>query len=170
MKTTPEEDVPRSDRKGLPIATDPNAQSASADLPTFLAKPPGAPVYHRFRILEDVNVDGFMLGVITDFEVEPALYGDAFVVAPDGSRAGLVWEIYDTHIFQTVCTETDERWGGVGSLFPAPDDESTERTPKPCIGIAGVKDEVGSLAAVARSEQRRFCIAPHHRQRVERTR
>ena len=103
MKSTPKKNVPQVDRKGLPIAMDASAQSTSADRPAFLAKPNGAPVYHGFRILEDVNVDGFTLGVITDFEVEPAVYGDAFVVAPDGSRAGLVWEICDTPSVEPVC-------------------------------------------------------------------
>jgi hypothetical protein len=69
MKNTPEEDPP-SDRRGLPIATDPTAKSASADLPAFLAKPPGAPVYHGFKILEDVNLDGFTLGIISDFQLD----------------------------------------------------------------------------------------------------
>jgi hypothetical protein len=47
-------------------------------------------VLHSFPILDDVEVDGFTFGVITDFEAEPASDGDAFVVAPGGSRAGLV--------------------------------------------------------------------------------
>jgi hypothetical protein len=120
MKSTPEEDVAQGDRKGLPIAMDANAQSTSADLPAFLAKPHGAPVYHGFRILDDVNVDGFTLGVITDFEVETAVYGDAFVVAPDGSRAGLVWEVCDNHTVEPVREETDERWGVWAVCFPHP--------------------------------------------------
>jgi hypothetical protein len=52
-----------------------------------LARPPEAPVYHGFPILDDVEVDGFKFGMITDFEAEPASDGDAFAVAPDGKRA-----------------------------------------------------------------------------------
>lgn len=79
--------------EGRPLPLDPEAASANRDLSGFLARPEGAPVYHGFPILEDVEVDGFRLGMITDWEAEPADSGDAFVVAPDDSRAGLVWEI-----------------------------------------------------------------------------
>ena len=75
---------------GRPLAVDSTAGSASDSLPGFLAKPSDAPVYHGFRVLSDVVVDGFTLGAITDFEVEPTTEGDSFVVAPDNSRAGLV--------------------------------------------------------------------------------
>ena len=72
--------------KGQPIAVDRNTASASATEPAFIARPKGAPVYHGFVVLEDVNIDGFTLGAITDFEAEPTDSGDAFVIAPDGSR------------------------------------------------------------------------------------
>jgi hypothetical protein len=72
--------------KGLPLALDPKAASASNAEPAFIARPAGAPVYHGFVVLEDVVVDGFTLGTITNFELKPADDGDAFVIAPDGSR------------------------------------------------------------------------------------
>jgi hypothetical protein len=50
-------------------------------------------VYHGFPVLPDVEVDGFRLGMISDWEAQPATEGDAFLIAPDGSRAGLVWEV-----------------------------------------------------------------------------
>lgn len=78
---------------GRPLAVDFTADSASTDIPGFLAKPSGAPVYHGFRLLNDVVVDGFVLRVVTDFEADQATEGDAFVVAPDNSRAGLVWAV-----------------------------------------------------------------------------
>jgi len=71
--------------KGRPLAIDPGAPSASATQPAFVARPKGAPVYHGFVVLEDVNVDGFTLGAITDFESEPTDTGDASVIAPDGT-------------------------------------------------------------------------------------
>ena len=76
--------------RGRPIAVDPKATSASASEPAFIARPAGAPVYHGFQVLEDIIVEGFAFGKITDFEAEPSQEGDAFVVAPDNSRAGLV--------------------------------------------------------------------------------
>ena len=74
---------------GHPLGVDFTAESASAEVPGFLAKPNSAPVYHGFRLLNDVAVDGFVLGVITDFEAAESTEGDAFVVAPD--IAALDW-------------------------------------------------------------------------------
>lgn len=65
---------------GRPLATDSDSISASNSLPAFLARPAGAPVYHGFKIRTDVVVDGFTLGMITDFEAEPVTEGDAFVI------------------------------------------------------------------------------------------
>jgi len=103
---------------GRPVAADDTAKSADADLPAFLAKPPGSPVYHGFRILSDVVVEGFALGVITDFEAEESAAGDAFVVAPDNSRAGLVWEISDKETFMEICPIEKDRWGVWEVSFP----------------------------------------------------
>ena len=105
---------------GRPLAVDSTASSASDSLPAFLAKPSDAPVYHGFRVLSDVVVDGFTLGTITDFEAEPATEGDSFVIAPDNSRAGLVWEISAEPYFEKVCDETADRWGVWAVSFPFP--------------------------------------------------
>jgi hypothetical protein len=80
--------------QGHPLALGPNARSASPTEPAFIARPEGAPVYHGFQVLPDVVVEGFTFGTITDFEAGPCDAGDAFVIAPDGSRAGLVWEVF----------------------------------------------------------------------------
>ena len=102
------------------MAVDATASSASNSLPGFLARPSGAPVYHGFRVLDDVVVDGFTLGAITDFEAELTIEGDSFVIAPDDSRAGLVWEVTSRRYFERVCEETDERWGVWAASFPLP--------------------------------------------------
>src|SRR5215470_12816961 len=88
--------------KGKPVAVDHNAVSASPTEPAFVAPPKGAPVYHGFVVLEDVSVEGFTFGAITDFDAEPCDVGDAFIVSPDGSRAGLVWEVSQTRYFEEV--------------------------------------------------------------------
>src|SRR5438445_2771938 len=88
--------------KGKPVAIDRSAISASPTEPAFVAPPKGAPVYHGFVVLDDVSVEGFTFGAITDFEAEPCDVGDAFVVAPDGSRAGLVWKVSTTKYFEEV--------------------------------------------------------------------
>ena len=105
---------------GRPLAVDHNAKGANPNEPAFVAPPAGAPVYYGFVVLDDVEVDGFTLGKITDFELAPCDEGDAFVIAPDGSRAGLVWEICEKPYFQEVLSLEESRWGvwGVGFGIP----------------------------------------------------
>ena len=103
---------------GRPIAFDPSAASASPTEPGFIARPKGAPVYHGFQILNDVVVQGFTLGKITDFESVECDEGDSFVVAPDNSRCGLVWEVSDKSYFEEVRPLEPERWGVWGVSFP----------------------------------------------------
>ena len=103
---------------GRPLALDPLAKSGSQTEPAFSARPAGSPVYHGFEVLADVAVAGFTFGKITDFEIETSDEGDAFVVAPDNSRAGLVWEISDKSYFHEICAPEAERWGVWGVSFP----------------------------------------------------
>lgn len=106
--------------KGRPIAADPKAARASASEPAFIARPTAAPVYHGFQVLEDLVVEGFTFGKITDFEVEPSHEGDAFLVAPDNSRAGLVWEVVDKVSMSQICPLEADRWGVWAVSFPHP--------------------------------------------------
>lgn len=119
------DDVP----KGRPLAIDATAKRASPTEPAFIARPDGAPVYHGFVVLDDVDVDGFTLGKITDWEAEPCETGDAFAIAPDGSRAGLVWEICDPPYFQEVMPIEADRWGvwGVGFRLPMSSRENAHK-------------------------------------------
>jgi hypothetical protein len=59
--------------------------------------------------------------MITDFIADPGTWGDGFVIAPDDSRAGLVWEaqVRDP-FFHEVLAPDEHRWGvwGVGSELP----------------------------------------------------
>lgn len=107
-------------RQGRPLAINNSASRASPTEPAFVARPEGAPVYHGFVVLDDVKVHGFTLGKITDWEAEPCETGDAFVIAPDGSRAGLVWEICDPSYFEETMPIEVARWGvwGVGFCLP----------------------------------------------------
>lgn len=105
--------------EGRPLAIDAEAESANKDLPGFLARPAGAPVYHGFPVLNDVEIDGFRLGMITDWESDPSTRdGDAFVVAPDNSRCGLNWYLSDTPIFREVMPVERHRWGVWDVGFP----------------------------------------------------
>lgn len=98
-------------RRGRPMAVDRNAESASGTEPPFVARPEGAPIYHGFVVLYDVVVDSFTLGKITDWEAEPCERGDAFVIAPDGNWARLVWEVCDKQYFHEVIAPEPQRWG-----------------------------------------------------------
>jgi hypothetical protein len=105
-------------RDGLPLSLDPEADSADTRVPGFLARPDGAPVYHGFAILEGVEADGFRLGTI--IALGPEDYGDAFVIAPDGSRAGLVWEVGSNRQLQQVSGFEPDRWGVWAVEFSRP--------------------------------------------------
>ena len=100
-----------------PVAVGPTAVSATPYAPAFITTPARAPVYHGFQVLEDVVVDGFTLGKITDFEAKPSAEGDAFVIAPDKSRAGLVWEVGETVSISEVLPIEAGRWGVWGVTF-----------------------------------------------------
>jgi hypothetical protein len=109
---------PKTVPSGRSLALDPLAKSASPNEPAFIAPPEGAPVYHGFQVLADVVVDGFTFGKISDFEAETCGEGDAFVIAPDNSRAGLVWEVSEDAYFREVCPPNANRWGVWGVSFP----------------------------------------------------
>jgi hypothetical protein len=77
------------------------------------------PVYYGFPIIESSEVEGFRYGMITDFVADPDTWGDAFVVAPGGTRAGLVWESeLSAPYFSEVLPPTEDRWG-VGEWAPS---------------------------------------------------
>lgn len=107
-----------ADTDGKPLRLDPSAQSASADLPAFLSRPADAPVYHGFTVVEESRIGGWVFGTISDYE-DPAgcEWGDAFVVAPDGTRAGIVWQV-DCFEPQVVCPPDKDRWGVYGFAYP----------------------------------------------------
>lgn len=105
---------------GRPLAQDPDAVSARPGLPAFLARPDHQPVYYGFPVLDDVTVDGFTLGKISDFEAEEMDDGDAFVIAPDGRRAGLVWEVGDEARVSEIRPPDAGRWGVYGARFTGP--------------------------------------------------
>jgi hypothetical protein len=106
---------------GIPLRLDPEAGSADPSLPGFLARPDGAPVYHGFPLLEGSRTpDGWCFGTISDPNRPEELdWGDAFVVAPDGSRAGIVWEV-DEGKLEVILPPDEGRWGvyGLGLARP----------------------------------------------------
>jgi hypothetical protein len=105
---------------GKRILTDPKAASADANVPAFIARPEGAPVYHGFPIVPESETDGWFLGLISD-PTDPGGcdWGDAFVVAPDGTRAGIAWVVGEGEI-REVLPPGPGRWGVYGLWFPKP--------------------------------------------------
>ena len=112
--------TPKKPYVGRPLAIDQLVKSASPNTPAFVARPKGEAVYYGFPLLEEVAVAGFTFGKITDFELEPCDEGDAFVVAPDGSRAGIVWEVSKNYDFNEILPFEVARWGVWDVKFPFP--------------------------------------------------
>ena len=101
-----------------PLKLDVTAKSANPTLPAFLSRPEGAPVYHGFSLIEETRTDGWCFGAITEYaDPDGCEGGDGFVVAPDGSRAGLVWEV-GTQEMEEVLAPDEGRWGVYAVWFP----------------------------------------------------
>jgi hypothetical protein len=97
--------------RGQPVRLDQNAMSSDPELPAFIARPPNAPVYHGFPLLKNSELEGFVFGAITEPKGKrPVEWGDAFVVAPNGSRAGIVWQVGKGEP-RIVCEPSNGRWG-----------------------------------------------------------
>jgi hypothetical protein len=102
------------------LLTDAEAKSTSLNQPAFVSKPPGSPVYYGFPVVSESETDGWYYGAITDYlDSNGCKSGDGYVIAPDGTRAGLVWTVgFDG--FKEICKPTPERWGvySVGFVRP----------------------------------------------------
>jgi hypothetical protein len=76
------------------------------------------PLYHGYVIVPETCIDGWCLGLISEFEgPEGCTSGDAFVVAPDGRRAELMWEVGTTPL-EEILPPDAERWGVYAVSFP----------------------------------------------------
>ncbi len=108
------------DERPKQLMLDDTAVSTDSDLPAFLAKPDDAPVYHGFPIVPETMTDGWSLGAITEYEDPDGCdSGDAYVVAPDGSRAGIVWDVGDGKVSE-ICPPDETRWGVYQVWFSKP--------------------------------------------------
>lgn len=83
-------------------------------------------VYTGFPLIPETETDGFTFGAISNF-LEPdsregCTTGDGYVQAPNGSRAGIIWQVYPNKEKKvTVSIEPDEkRWGVYNVGFPKP--------------------------------------------------
>lgn len=95
--------------RGRPLAEDEDREPGA-----FLRRPPDAPVYYGFPILDESEVDGFRYGAITDFEAEPDDAGDTFVLRPPAVRTSEIrWY-----------SALDDAWAAPGQ---SPEEEATRR-------------------------------------------
>ena len=62
------------------------------------------------------TVEGFELGMFVSYDD----CGDAWVEAPDGSRAGLIWETGEPSYFRVSIEPDGERWGVYAVQLPLP--------------------------------------------------
>jgi hypothetical protein len=100
------------------LKLDTTAASADSSLPAFLSRPDDAPVYHGFPLVPETETDGWYYGAITEFEDSDGCEsGDGYVLAPDGSRAGIVWNVGQRDL-ETVCAPDESRWGVYEVWFP----------------------------------------------------
>jgi len=115
-----DEEIDVINQQGRQLKLDDAAASASLDLPGFLAKPEGVPACHGFPLVSETMTNGWCLGAITEYEdPEGCTSGDAYVIAPDGSRAGLVWDVGDGKIDE-ICPPDKSRWGLYQIWFKQP--------------------------------------------------
>lgn len=82
----------------------------------FLNPPENAIVYFGFPLVYETITEGYIYGAITDFlEADSdegfCTYGDGFVQAPDGTRAGLIWGISSEPFVTMEIPPEDDRWG-----------------------------------------------------------
>lgn len=87
--------------------------------------------YEEFALVAETATDGWVYGAITAYSADcraaplsacpptGCLHGDGFVQAPDGSRAGVVWNVGDFEPTM-VSTPEESRWGVCHVAFPRP--------------------------------------------------
>lgn len=81
-------------------------------------------INNRSPLVIESKVEGFIYGEITDhldFDTEEGCtFGDGFVQAPDGTRAGIIWELSDEP-YLSICIEPEKnRWGVYNAGFVKP--------------------------------------------------
>jgi hypothetical protein len=113
-------------RDGQAAREDPSAVSARHGLPAFLAPPADVPAYYGFPLLPQSEKDGFVFGAITRPRTgAAATWGDAYVVAPDGWRAGIVW-VTKGPVAEVVFPPEPRRWGVYQFQFEQPVESDAE--------------------------------------------
>ncbi|KRF58742.1 3-deoxy-8-phosphooctulonate synthase [Bacillus sp. Soil745] len=80
--------------------------------------------YDVFELFDETSKDGFVYGEISDhfdYDTEDGCtYGDGFIQGPDGTRAGVIWQIEDQVKFTMEIKPEKDRWGVYNIWFTHP--------------------------------------------------
>jgi hypothetical protein len=68
------------------------------------------PAYDGYPLIPETETDGFTYGAITPLGQNPQR-GAGYLQGPDGSRAGLQWELTDSPYIMRIEGPDGERWG-----------------------------------------------------------
>lgn len=68
-------------------------------------------IYFEIPVLPGVELEGWRLGLYTNSIDVDATAGDAYLVAPDGRRCGLVWRIAQPSWFVSLIGPNEHRFG-----------------------------------------------------------
>jgi hypothetical protein len=91
------------------------------------------PAYEGYPLIPETANDGSAFGAITPIGQYPDR-GAGFLQGPDGSRAGLQWELAETPFIMRLESPDTERWGVYRVGFTRP--------------VTSVQDLVANLQAV----------------------
>lgn len=106
------------------LILDQTAKSTDPDKPAFTSPPKDSKPYYGYPLIKEICFDGFCYGAVTDFLQpdcdEGCRIGDGFVEAPDGTRAGLFWEVRSEMGFSRMGNSDNKRWGIYYFAIPQP--------------------------------------------------
>jgi hypothetical protein len=106
------------------LLIDSAATTADLSKPAFMAPPAGSKPYHGFPLLDETEMDGWRYGAISDFLEtdceEGCTIGDGYAQAPDGTRAGVIWNVDAEPRFAVVEKPSGARWGVFHFTIPQP--------------------------------------------------
>ena len=92
--------------------------AGTAGTQTLLTDPYELSIFHGYPVITATECEGWYFGAISDLvEFKNFDSGDGYVIAPDGSRAELLWQIGKGDITQ-VLPPDEQRWGAYAVWFP----------------------------------------------------
>ena len=136
-----------SKHEGKPLAVDRHAASASPTEPAFVARPSGAPVYHGFRVLEDVTVEGSCSVRLRTLKWNPVRPEMRLLSLPMAAVLASYGKLEQEET-STGFTFGTGAVGCLGCLVPARNEDPRRSTEQPCFCIAGLEGSLGRMEAV----------------------